>query len=455
VTPHLANGTNGVALTLPEWLACDNYEHTDSDAPTAARDSSVSGSSEAAWSNDAAARGDAPAAKLASPIDAHWIDLARAPEFVTTEPPPQTWLFKRCHGPDEVGVLPKGKTGLLTAAGGIGKTMALIHFAIGQARGGFVFDTFRAVEHGHVLLALGEEDAAEIHRRLWRALNALELSLHERLAMAERIHVLPLHGVPVALTFAPTPGVVTETEFAGQLRSKLDGHGVDWSLIILDPLSRWAGGGVETNNEAATRFCQVVETLTGVRGKPTVLVAHHSSQNSTQAGSSDARGVTGIRDGFRWQASLDAVVTEDGDLEGVRLSNPKSNYSMRFPPLLLLRNSEPGIEGTLRLATPAEAQELGERLPRSQQNSEQRNKATRSRKQEIFDAECTAVLGLVPMAPKHTSVTAILTELRAAGTPKGDKTVKGILEHLAAKGFIVDLSSGAQSKARQWARRDP
>jgi hypothetical protein len=160
--------------------------------------------------------------------------------------------------------------------------------------------------------------------------------------------LLPLHGVSVALTAALPDGTLVETEFARQLKAKLDSLQVDWSLVILDPLSRWAAGGVESNNESATRFAQVVETLTGVRGRPSVLVAHHSSQESAQSGKSNARGVTGIKDAFRWMATLDAAQDDNGS-EGIILRNAKSNYSAKFKPFALARNTEPGIEGTLRV----------------------------------------------------------------------------------------------------------
>src|SRR5690606_14534133 len=113
----------------------------------------------------------------------------------------------------------------------------------------------------------------------------------QRREIAERIHLLPLAGVSVALTCSPAPGVVSPTAAADELRRLLEARGVEWSLVILDPLSRWAGGGVEADNEAATRFCQTVESLTGVPGDPTVLVAHHSSKASTRDGAADARGV--------------------------------------------------------------------------------------------------------------------------------------------------------------------
>ena len=55
------------------------------------------------------------------------------------------------------------------------------------------------------------------------------------------------------------------------------------------------------------------------------------------------------------------------------------------------------------------------------------------------------------------SVAALETALRAAGSPKSDKTIKRILEHLASGdggGRVVDLSGGGQSSARKWARKE-
>jgi RecA-family ATPase len=286
----------------------------------------------------------------------HWLTLGDALEWLTEEPPAQVWLLKRWHKQRDHGVFPRGRTGLLTATGGVGKTYALIQLALAVASGGFWFETFRAVEAGHVCLALAEEDVDEARRRIWRACNALALSREQRQEIASRIHVLPLAGVSVALTWSPEKGMIVASAVASELKAELEARGVDWALIIIDPLSRWASGGIEADNEAATRFCQVVETLATVRGKPAVLLAHHSSKTSAKDGASDARGVTGIRDGFRWQASMDPL--EENGLHGVLLRNRKSNYSLPFDELVLVRNTEPGIEGTLRLAFDAEAAQL-------------------------------------------------------------------------------------------------
>ncbi len=302
-----------------------------------------------------------------SALSERWIRFGDDPNLLIHEPPRQRWLLVQAHRGRSVGVFPRGRSGLLTATGGVGKTYALIDLAVAQALGGFWFGTFKCAEPGHVLLGLAEEDLDEARRRFWKVCNSRELSSDERRTIASRIDLLPLAGVPAALTCSLAPGTITPTPFYSELVERLENRGVDWSLIILDPLSRWAGGGVEGDNESATRFCQVVESLSRAPGNPSVLVAHHSSKTSAKDGAADARGVTGIRDGFRWQASLDPIDNDSG-LQGAKMTNRKSNYSRKFDPVVLVRNDEPGTEGTLRSATLGEADMLNNGAKRVEAN---------------------------------------------------------------------------------------
>ncbi len=380
-------------------------------------------------------------------FETRWVTLGDCPNVLIDTPAPQKWLFTRYQDGRDVGVFPRGKTGLFTGSGGTGKTYALLQLALAVAGGGFWLETFRVAEPGHVLLALAEEELAECTRRLWRACNSLELSVDQRKDVAQRIHLLPLHGIPVSLLCSPAPNAYAITQAATELRKRLETFGVDWSALILDPLSRWSGAGAERDNEAATRFIQVVEGLTTVRGNPGVILAHHSSKASVGTGTADARGVSGLRDAVRWMASFDALKSDDGE-RAVRLRNDKSNYSPEFEDLILLRNSEPGTEGTLRLASTVEAEPFGG-------NPAGREKAKQAKAKTAFGTNCDLVLAQLPLAPQHTTLTAIEAGLRAAGTGLSDKTLKLILERLASSaggGRAVDLSGGAQAKARQWAR---
>lgn len=408
-------------MSAPAWAqtkpngasAGDDWEPTDDDAP------------------DAPPRKSGPAPKP-DPFADRWVQLADRPELLIDAPPKQVWLLDRYVEQRTVGVLPRGRTGLLTATGGLGKTYAAVQLAVAVASGGFWLDTFRVATPGHVLLALAEEDIDEAQRRLWRACNAAELSAEQRRQVAARIDLLPLYGVSVALTYSPAPGVVVASEIATALRERLERRGVDWALIVLDPLSRWAAGGVESDNESATRFAQVLEALRSVPGSPTLLVNHHSSKASTRDGDSDARGVTGIRDAFRWQVSLDGLRSEDGK-RAVRLRNKKSNYSPEFDDLILVRNQERGIEGTLRVATAAEAAPFG--MTTEQARDEKRD--DRARERVVRDA--VAVARILEAQPGIGG-----RELRAAmraQTGAGHERTDAALAYL---GSAVERATGAR-----------
>ncbi len=324
-----------------------------------------------------------------SVLDDRWLRLVDAPHFLADKPPPQDWLLTQFVDGRDVGVLPRGRAGLFTSAGGVGKTVSMCQLALAVGLGEFWYQ-FKAAK-GHVLLALGEEEMAEVHRRLWRACNALELPPEVRRELAERIDILPLAGLPIALTASAGGTDITTTQLYADLRQRLEERGVDWALIIFDPLSRWAGGGVEKDNETATRFVQAIEALCSVRGNPTVLVVHHSSKGSQMAGESDARGVSGIQDGFRWRATFD-VLKKDGK-RVVKLRNPKNNYAPEFEDVYLVRSDEPGQEGMLRVAHDSEVSAFD--VP----DREQRQQAAASAKCNRAEQDARALVRLLKDNP--------------------------------------------------------
>lgn len=344
-----------------------------------------------------------------------WRSLAVHPDWLTTDPPPQRWLMTRSDRHRDIGVLPRGRAGVLVGAGGISKTYAVVQLAIAVALGGFWLDRFRIAEPGHVLLALAEEDEAEVRRRLWRACNAAGLSADERQAVAERIDVAPLAGVDVALTCGGEGGALELTDAAKALRKRLESRGVDWALVVLDPLARWAAGGTEKDNELATRFVQLMESLATVQGDPFVLGCHHSSKVSIKDGASDSRGVSGLRDGLRWMAVLDAI--ERDGLRAIRLRNHKSNLSPLFPDMLLLRSDEPGTEGTLRPASETEAEDF-----RTPDRAEALD--TTRRERTIADAE--VLRDVIAKSPGAT-MRDLIASARAKGLSR-DRTYAALAE---------------------------
>jgi len=241
-------------------------------------------------------------------------------EALTNAPPARQWLVRQ---PEGDGLLPRGCAGIVASAGGCGKTHVAIAAAVSIATGRPWLGHFDIAEDavgGRVLLLLGEEDQAEVERRMWRIATALNLSTSEREACAAKIVAVPLAGEQVHLTES-LAGRLVETSRLVELRRKLE-QGSDWALVVIDPLSRFFGGDVEVSNEAATRCLQSGESLTKMPGSPTVLIMAHSSKVARSAGSANVRGVTGLSDAARWVATLTAKGDE------VLFEQIKSNYSL-------------------------------------------------------------------------------------------------------------------------------
>jgi hypothetical protein len=265
--------------------------------------------------------------RTVTPFDRPLETLAEG--WFTELPPVRTWLLKDRDGN---GVLPLGKAGAIIAAGGVGKTMALVQLAISVATGRDWLDHFRIASPGMVLLALAEEDIEEIRRRIYGAASALDLTGDERAIAASRIVALPLSGTDVRLT----DDEGKRTANLNALRDRLSAR-ADWKLVVLDPLSRFAGGETESDNSVATRFVEALESLTTVPGSPTVLVAHHTSKIARSGmngpmGSSASRGVTGLTDGVRWVSTI-----ESGEPGRATFSVVKTNYSREIEPVALRR----------------------------------------------------------------------------------------------------------------------
>lgn len=270
-------------------------------------------------------------------------------DLLQAAPPARRWLLRHptrdgaeCPFAEGDGMIPLGKAGILSSEGGVGKTMVLLELAIAVVTGRAWLGHFHPAwdaRKGRVLLGLAEEDLEEVHRRLYTAAEALKLTAEERQRVAARIVVLPLAGRPVSIVAYGADGTtIVDTDELVTLRSRLaeDAGEHGWSLIVLDPLARWAGPDVEGDNTAATRFVQAVESLCEVSGRPTVLIAHHSSKASRREGKADARGVTAITDGFRWAATL------RHDRGRVLFEQAKSNYSRPMPEALDLVRTKGG-----------------------------------------------------------------------------------------------------------------
>lgn len=320
------------------------------------------------------------------PWEAHWQALGA--DTFTTAPPNRDWLFTT-KGRATDGVFPVGRVGLMNAEGGAGKTMALVQLAIAVATQSDWLGAFRVPTAGRVLLVLGEEDAEEIRRRLYNA--KLAIPRFDTRAALDRITTLPLQGVPCAMVENDKfSGNVVDAPFLSWLRGKLAPPGEQWRLIVVDPLSRFAGLDAEKDNAAATRFVQALESIATQTGAA-VLVAHHTNKGARGAGAeastSAARGSSAITDGVRWACFLGVERFDTSDttagagLERVAtLTVTKSNYA-KMPPPVSMKYSDHG--GALLPLTEDDWKFVNEERAKAENNEERRqNAVTRAKNAE-------------------------------------------------------------------------
>jgi RecA-family ATPase len=296
---------------------------------------------------------------LAERLRGLWRTVADAGDWLSTDAGPPEWLLKR----DGVGWLRRGIVGLLVGGGGTGKTMAALQLAVavagaferGSAPKWFGLEVSASAREG-VLVLLGEEPEEEAHRRCRRAALASSMRTERLAAAAKRLVVVPLAGEAPALRDGGVGVPRAETALVDALKELLKkppAGCTGWSLVVVDPLSRFGGPDAEVDNAAAT---ELVTTLEAIRraapGNPTLLVVHHKGKAELREGNASqtgARGASALVDGARWVADLsrermpskgaeewtagEVVAIQAG--RRVRLEVVKSNYSAPGPPVRL------------------------------------------------------------------------------------------------------------------------
>ncbi len=244
-------------------------------------------------------------------------------------PPERQWLVVDKDGN---GVIPYGKPGQVVAAGGAGKTTALIQLAVSLATGYPWFDTYPIVRPGKVMVLLGEEDRDEVRRKVY---NALGLIGDRNLAIDDIIYFMPLSGVPAPMVVRNGKEVVNSEFLSWILTYLTTTHIGEWVAVIIDPASRFGGEELEVSNSWATRFVQALEAISRATGA-TVACAHHSAKAARQRGAEvDGRGSSGFEDGSRW------TITMSVDEAGlVTIDDKKQSYGKSRKPLVLRRSDE-------------------------------------------------------------------------------------------------------------------
>ena len=214
-------------------------------------------------------------------------------------------------------VIPQSDVGLFVAAGGTGKTQLLMQLVVSLATETHWLNAFKKGDSsGKILFAFGEENTERIQRRFQRIFIDLKLNESMRKKFIENVVFLSLHKIEATFSNG-------DNSFQNKLKSFITKHTTDagWSLIILDPASRFLPRDAEIDNASATSFIRECEKLTDLPGKPTILISHHVNKSSmngaklfseeNDSNQSASRGASGLVDGARFVLNIDSVLKED------------------------------------------------------------------------------------------------------------------------------------------------
>jgi hypothetical protein len=278
-----------------------------------------------------------------------WTQLMKPLEdfgWLNTEPPPRKALLEY----EDDCVLPLGKVGFFVGEGGIGKSWALTQLAISVCTGTPWFNKFKVPEYatGGVVMAMGEEDPDEMHRRIHNIVQHLGLAAHHYSMLEKCLWPMPLSGHFMEFLEEGERSYQHE-RFEQIMEESAPEQG--WKLIVLDPASRFMGMDAEKDNAYATRFVQLLERLTMLPGRPSVICAHHTTKaartSNTGARSVAARGASALTDGARWQGNLFVPFDDNGSessQENVAVFQiTKSNYGPKPPAVYLTRRPGSGV----------------------------------------------------------------------------------------------------------------
>lgn len=229
-------------------------------------------------------------------------------------------------------LLVPAKSAVLAGFGGVSKTQLALQLATAMALGAPFIG--RAAKPGKVIVILGEEDRAEIDRRLSAIARHSRLSNAQIEMLQTNILAFPLVGQDVRLT-APDQKGLKETTFAEEVITAARAFG-DVYLVVLDHLALLHGGDFNAREDAALTM-RVVNHIAQKSGA-SVLVLAHTPKSANQQEASDASMVAGstafvdqARGAWVMSAMRDAEARKFGVPAGERknyvsLTVVKNNY---------------------------------------------------------------------------------------------------------------------------------
>lgn len=225
----------------------------------------------------------------------------------------------------------------------------------------------------------------------------MELSREQREKIVNGLDILDVSGMNVSFNNGEKP-------FENVLQEIITENSTEegWSLIILDPASRFLPKDAEIDNSAATHFIEECEKLRRLPGNPTILIAHHVNKSSiggsklfsdendsTQAA---ARGSSALVDGARFVINIDSVVKEDwikktdfSNKKIIKVRHSKMNYAPFMETVNAVIDNENGIIYSL---SPQEEDDL-QKERAFLNSSQQKMKLKKEDEKTIYGASST------------------------------------------------------------------
>jgi RecA-family ATPase len=307
----------------------------------------------------------------AQPDKGNYDDLLNLEQkgWLLQKPPQREYLFNYLETFDEEsGFLPKGKVCMIASPGGCGKTFILAHCALAAATGSNWLNA-KSTGPVKVLFIAAEEDEAELWNRFYKMAKGLEIEKNKKQLQKALCNIFPLALRGKSQSLIDEKGRPRQSYV--ELKSVIEKN-PEIQLVILDPAIRFMGPETETNNAAATDWVNLLDALTLIGGKPTVLVAHHTNKTALRPVGNDkkpvfdqsmCRGASALVDGFRWVLGLQRSQAEN-ESKTIYVKLLKTNYCKLGDTLEFFQDFEKGgiltLKGSVKLTENSYATEKKE-----------------------------------------------------------------------------------------------
>lgn len=254
-------------------------------------------------------------------------------DFVTSPPPARKWIV--------ANLIPANTPILLVAAGGTGKSHALLDLSFAVATGtpwagGLGDSSFQAKKYGFdpelprrgVLYLAAEDSRDEIQRRMFGLSKLTQHGIEDARRdfgdVVENWKLQYVRDLHENLVILPNSGSSTRLIQDGKLTSLLDdliakaSEIPNLGLVVIEPLSRLHDAN-ENDSIEMTRVVEMIEYISKTLGV-TVMVAHHTNKTANLnavRNSAASRGSSALVDGFRLVFQMSSMTVEEGKQLGV------------------------------------------------------------------------------------------------------------------------------------------